>query len=123
MSNLKLKLSADQIYNQSFTGAKSGYNCLQVDTLLDSVISDYETFESYVKDQETAKAELERMNRLLNERVTSLQVENTVLKQKLDDVSGVSGKGSNEDNLTLLKRINSLETALYKAGVDPTKIK
>lgn len=121
MPNLKLKLSADQIYNQSFTGAKSGYNCLQVDTLLDSVISDYEAFEEYVKEEEVARGELERMNRLLNERVTSLQVENTVLKQKLDDVSGVSSSG--EGNLSLLKRINSLETALYKAGIDPTKIK
>ena len=55
MSSLNLKLSADKIYNQNFSGAKSGYNCLQVDTLLDSVISDYEVFESYVKDQDVAK--------------------------------------------------------------------
>ena len=119
MSSLNLKLSADKIYNQNFSGAKSGYNCLQVDTLLDSVISDYEAFESYVKDQDVAK--VERINKLLNEKVTSLQVENTVLKQKLDDVKGITSSG--QDNLSLLKRINDLETALYKAGVDPTKIK
>ena len=94
---------------------------MRVDTLLDSVISDYEVFESYVKDQDVAKAELERINKLLNEKVTSLQVENTVLKQKLDDVKGITSSG--QDNLSLLKRINDLETALYKAGVDPTKIK
>ncbi len=121
MSSLNLKLSADKIYNQNFSGAKSGYNCLQVDTLLDSVISDYEVFESYVKDQDVAKVELERINKLLNEKVTSLQVENTVLKQKLDDVKGITSSG--QDNLSLLKRINDLETTLYKAGVDPTKIK
>ena len=61
MSSLNLKLSADKIYNQNFSGAKSGYNCLQVDTLLDSVISDYEVFESYVKDQDVAKVELEKI--------------------------------------------------------------
>lgn len=122
MSSPKLKLSADAIYNQSFTGNKSGYDCLQVDTLLDSVISDYETFDAFVKEQEVAKGELERMNRLLNERVTSLQVENTVLKQKLDDLAGASPNGSG-DNLALLKRISALEEALFKAGIDPTSIK
>lgn len=122
MSNPNLKLSADVIYNQSFSGAKSGYNCLQVDTLLDSIITDYETFDSYVKDQEVAIAELQRMNKILNEKITSLQVENTVMKQRLDDLKDVSATGS-QGNLELLKRINDLETALYKAGGDPTKIK
>lgn len=121
MPNPKLKLTADAIYNQSFSGAKSGYNCLQVDTLLDSIITDYETFDSFAKDQEVAIGELQRMNKILNEKITSLQVENTVMKQKLEDIKGVSSSG--QGNLELLKRINDLETALYKAGVDPTKIK
>lgn len=112
MSSLNLKLSADKIYNQNFSGAKSGYNCLQVDTLLDSVISDYEVFESYVKDQDVAKVELERINKLLNEKVTSLQVENTVLKQKLDDVKGITSSG--QDNLSLLKELMILKQLFIK---------
>ena len=44
---LKLKLDSNKILHKQFEGSKPGYNALQVDTFLDTVIQDYESIESY----------------------------------------------------------------------------
>ena len=119
---LKLKLSADEIYNKEFSGSKSGYDCLQVDTMLDSVIADYEAVAEYTQKTEAQLAELTKINRILNERLTKLETDNVVLHKKLADYTSPLPE-STGDNLDLLKRISRLEEALYKLGVDPTKIR
>ncbi len=119
---LKLKLSADEIYNKEFTGSKSGYDCLQVDTMLDSVIADYEAMDGYVNKTDARVAELEKYNKILNDRVTKLETDNAILQKKLSDFTGPLPE-TNGDNLDLLKRVSKLEEALYKLGGDPTKIK
>lgn len=121
---LKLKLSADEIFNREFAGNKAGYDCLQVDTLLDSVISDYETFTDYYDKTQIQIDELTHLNKILNERINRLETDNSVLKKKLQDMEKpiVSGE-ADTDNLDLLKRISKLEELVYSLGGDPSQVK
>ena len=43
-----LKLDSNKILHKQFEGTKPGYNSLQVDTFLDTVIQDYEVMENYI---------------------------------------------------------------------------
>lgn len=123
MEELKLILSADKIYNKEFSGNKVGYDCLQVDTLLDTVITDYETFEAYRKKMKLKVEEIMRLNKILNDRITKLETDNSNLKKQIENLQvPTSNYGGNQDNLELLKKISKLEEMVYSLGGDPSKI-
>jgi len=122
MEELKLRLNAESIYNREFTGNKAGYDCLQVDALLDVVIDDYNTFTKFADNAKLKIEELTRFNTLLSEKVANLERENHYLNKKLSDLSSVEGVNYTDENLELLKRISKLEEALHALGGDPNKI-
>jgi len=122
MEELKLRLNAESIYNREFTGNKVGYDCLQVDTLLDVVIDDYNTFTKFADNAKLKIEELTRFNALLSEKVANLERENHYLNKKLSDLSSVEGVNYTDENLELLKRISKLEELVHSLGGDPNKI-
>jgi len=117
---VKLILDSGKIYNKEFSGAKPGYDSMQVDTFLDLVIKDYQTFEAYEASSEKQIHELEMKVKLLNRQLSDLAAENEALKNKLNGISSNPDAGLN--NLEFLKRISKLEVALKKAGIDPTTV-
>lgn len=118
--SLKLKLDANKIYHKEFEGTKPGYNALQVDSFLDTVIKDYETIESFVISAEQTIDELTKMNKMLKDRLTQIEASNAVMSEKLKNIS--DNENASLSNLDLLKRISALEQALFKAGINPNTV-
>ena len=80
------------------------------------ILNDNMTLEEALAMIETLKAE----NKAYKEKIQELEIQNALLKEKfknLDDDTGVS-----LSNIELLKRIKSLESALFRLGKDPNKI-
>ncbi len=117
---LKLYLDSNKIFHKEFTASNPGYDSLQVDTFLDLVIKDYDSFEKFEADAQNTIKELNTKINLLNSQLTEAETENATLKSKLSGISDNHDAGLN--NLELLKRINTLEKALNKAGINPNTI-
>lgn|SRR5574344_1999713 len=116
----QLKLDSNKILHKQFEGSKPGYNALQVDSFLDTVISDYEEMEKYIQKTNGQIEELKALNSMLNKQLTKAQADLAVMTEKLKNISNNDQASMN--NLDLLKRISALEAALFKAGVDPNSI-
>ena len=80
--DIKLRLDANKIYHKEFTGTKPGYDSLQVDTFLDIVIKDYESFETYLKESTKEIESLQNKIDLLKSTLQEMQTENASLKNK-----------------------------------------
>ncbi|MFA6624385.1 MAG: DivIVA domain-containing protein [Bacilli bacterium] len=117
---LKLQLDSNKIYYKEFEGTKPGYDALQVDTFLDIVIKDYETFENYTADTDKKIEDLTSRIRLLTKSLNDKETENASLKSKVSAISANDDASLN--NLELLKRISALEKALSKAGINPNTV-
>ena len=117
---LQLKLDSNKILHKQFEGSKPGYNSLQVDSFLDTIISDYEAAEAYGAAAEQKIEELSNLNALLNKRLSKTEAELSIITEKLKNIG--DNQNASLSNLDLLKRISALETALYKLGVDPNTI-
>ncbi|MCR4699133.1 MAG: DivIVA domain-containing protein [Bacilli bacterium] len=117
---VKLLLDSNKIYHKVFEGTKPGYDALQVDTFLDIVIKDYDTFASYVVTTDQQLSEMQNKVDMLNEQLSKVEAENASLKARLGDVS--SNEDASLSNLELLRRISKLEKALSKAGINPNTI-
>lgn len=118
--DIKLHLDSNKVYHKEFTGTKPGYDALQVDTFLDIVLQDYESFEAYIKESQDEIEQLKDKINLLKSSLMKLQTENARLKTKLSGISQNADASIN--NLELLKRIGALEKALVKAGINPNTI-
>ena len=109
---IKLKNSSKSLVNKQFSPAAKGYNSLEVDTLFDQVIKDYETVEENIL---LSKQE----ERRLKEKIEALRKENIELKVELDNERSrwkyikKDGKDIHIDNLVLLQRIGKLEKIIY----------
>ncbi len=120
MPNLKLLLDSNKVYHKEFVGTKPGYDALQVDSFLDIVIKDYESFETYQSECEKEISQLNQKLEVLNKQLSDVEIENVKLKNK---VSGIdSNTEPSLNNLELLKRISKLEKALSRAGINPNTI-
>lgn len=117
---VKLLLDSNKIYHKTFEGTKPGYDALQVDSFLDLVIKDYESFERYIDETTKELNSLQSKVKMLNEELSKVETENASLKSRLAGISGNQDAGIN--NLELLKRIAALEKALNKAGISPNTI-
>lgn len=117
---LKLVLDSKKIYEKTFQGNKPGYDALQVDQFLDVVIKDYQEMERFVEENEKDISNLTTIKNNLANQVTQLQVENSLLKEKLAAFKG--NEDANINNIDYLKKISKLEHALYKLGVNPNSI-
>ena len=118
---IKLVLSSEQIGNKIFKGVPRGYDPYEVDKVLDQVIMDYERVEgNYLM----GKAELDR----LNNKIKNLENANKELEIELGSYKLKYAKikptdAVNDDNINLIKRINALETFLWRNGFNPNDIK
>jgi DivIVA domain-containing protein len=115
------KLSPSKIVDKEFSAKKHGYDALEVDKFLDEIVDDYVSMENYISKLEKELDDLMRTTKLYKTRMDQAEVQNEVMKEKLGGIS--SNKEVSLSNIDLLKRISSLEQALYKLGVDPSSIK
>ena len=121
---LKLNLTADDIYLRELGGSDPGYNCLQVDTILDAVIKDYEAVDVYCASMETFANSLQNQNRILEERNADLSRQLLELEKQVSELRSLTGVSADlpREQLELIKRIAKLEAALREAGVDPSRV-
>ena len=119
--SMKLLLSSTIILEKVFQGATPGYNPLEVDEYLDTIIKDYKTVEAnYLM----RKREIDD----LNEKISDLEKENKTLKLENEKYKARFTNirptdNVTQDNMKLLKRIDALEKFLFNEGYDITKIK
>lgn len=118
--SIQLKLDSNKILHKQFEGNKPGYNAMQVDAFLDTIISDYDTMENYIKASQEKISELTSLNEILNQRLTKTEASLSIALEKIKNIS--DNENASLNNLDLLKRISNLEAALHKLGVDPNTI-
>ena len=118
---ISLQLDSKIILDKVFNPSTPGYNALEVDEFLDKIISDYKIVESNFlanqKDVDNLTSEIQQLRKTIE----TLDIENKSLKSKISGISDVSKV--NYTNIEMVKRINNLEKALWKLGVNPTNIK
>jgi DivIVA domain-containing protein len=118
---IQTKLSPSKIVDKEFSAKKHGYDALEVDKFLDEVVDDYISLEQYITKLEKDYEEVMRTTKLYKTRMDQAEIQNEVMREKLGDIS--NNKDASLSNIDLLKRISSLEQALFKLGVDPSTIK
>lgn len=102
----KLKLDSKEIANNQFKISQKGYDALEVDTMLDKIVKDYETIES---GEFLSKEEYNAlMNKIrdLNKQVLDLSI---ALKQAKSRNNFIQDGKASMDNYELLLRIGKLE--------------
>ncbi|SJZ78863.1 DivIVA domain-containing protein [Anaerorhabdus furcosa] len=99
----KLNLDIQTILDKQFNIDFKGYSATEVDSFLDMVLEDYETFQDVAKSLNDKVVELERINATL--RAQCIELEG---KSRLNDEGGQS-----VSQLDILKRLSRLEQAVY----------
>ena len=118
---IKLVLTAEQIGNKIFKGVPRGYDPYEVDKFLDQIITDYERVESnYLVTQGELEGLKKRINQLEKEKA-DMEIELGKLKAKYSKIKPTDNVTN--DNINLIKRINTLETFLWQNGFNPHNIK
>ena len=118
---VQTKLNSQKILDKEFSAKKPGYDALEVDKFLDIIVEDYYELEKYISNLEKQYDELNKTVKLYKGRLDQMEIQNAVMTDKLSNIS--NNESASLANIDLLKRISLLEQALYKAGVDPSKIK
>jgi len=118
---IKLSLSSKQILNKVFREQTPGYNPLEVDEFLDSVLRDYRTIEENCLIAKRELSELQSKVERLEKENETLELENIKYKARYENLD--PSMNVTKDNLELIKRIDTLERYLYEHNIDPTKIK
>lgn len=98
-----------------------GYNAYEVDVALDKVIEDLVYYEINMAELTKRVENLSIKCQNLEKNVKDKELEIAKLQNKLPPLK--NDKAVSRENINLLKRIDALEKALYKRGVDPSKIK
>ncbi len=120
MEEKTLQLTAQDILTVAFTPNVKGYDPNQVDAFLDRVIADYQAYDSFVAENKLYIQSLEKQLRDCKEKNQTLEMDLAKCRSRL---SGIKDSDQvNSSNLEYLQRIRKLEEALYKQGVDPTKL-
>ncbi len=117
----KIVLTSEAIVNKRFAADMKGYHALEVDQFLDVVAEDYEKYDSLLKDYQEKMDALTQKNETLRQQITDLQAKLAVVNTRVKNIG--DDEEVSRSNIDLLNRIKVLEIALYKAGIDPTKIK
>ncbi|AUS86171.1 cell division regulator GpsB [Lysinibacillus sp. HST-98] len=92
---MDIKLTSKMILEKEFKKNFKGYNVEEVDSFLDEIIQDYETFEKVV-------AQLREENRQLKE-----EIESTPKRQP------VASAAAGTTNFDILKRLSNLEKHVF----------
>ena len=103
MANLP-KLNAEQIYKKEFNIEFKGYSTIEVDSMLDEVIHDYQNFEHQLSSYVSMIDQLQRSNSNLQNKIIELQ-------GRLDAVVSDTPVIQQTD---ILRRLSKLEQEVYK---------
>ena len=117
----KTNFTSKELLDKRFSNAPRGYDPLEVDTVLDKIIEDYETFENLPKGKasESVLKELEELRKANQELKAELEKEKNKWKYISKD-----RKDIHIDNYELLQRIGKLEMIIYeKLNMNPDEIK
>lgn len=117
----KVNFTSKTLLEYTFEKNVRGYNALQVDRVLDKVIEDLSYYEFNLDSLAKRNENLELKCQNLEAKLKEKELEVAALQNKLPTLK--SDKVVSRENVNLLKRIDALEKALYKKGVDPSKIK
>ena len=118
---IKLNLDSSMILEKQFDGQLRGYNSLQVDKFLDTVIKDYKIIEENYLIEKNELDQLKEENADLQKQLDEVKVENSKYKDKFGNIKNSNVVSS--ENINNLKKIAAYEKFLFNHGYDPTKIK
>lgn len=120
MANLNdIKLSAQDILKKQFRSKVKGYDPDEVDTYLDQVISDYETFQQLIEDLYGQIGTLQRQlmdEKQKEKKVVAEEKEEKVKTHRRSTVSNFAqddGQGEISTNMAIIQRISTLERKVY----------
>lgn len=116
----KLNYTSKSLLEVEFTKNVRGYDPLQVDQTLDKVIEDLSHYERFKEETIPYIQTLERNIYDLKEKIKDNEVEIAKLNNRLSNIK--DDTNVSKENMALLKRITTLENALYKLGKDPSKL-
>lgn len=118
----ELKLTSGQVLDRQFDKNMKGYDPNQVDDFLDLVLLDYKEYERFSSEVTPYVEQLELAIKDLRQKIAKLELDNAKMKERLKNIKSTDNNVST-DNISYIKRINVLETALWSLGKDPSKIK
>lgn len=102
----KLNLTPDDILEKEFKIDTRGYRLKEVDSFLDLIISDYNTFIEIIKKQEREKDELTDEVLRLKQELRDANVNVEIAKMSSHETNSVS-------NVDILKRLSNLEKVIF----------
>lgn len=117
----KRKYNSNSLLDIKFKPNCKGYDCDQVDLVLDDIITDYKNFEKAYSEAKEYISELETQLHKLKEEIKQKDIELVKCRGRLDRIGNETRVTS--ENINLITRMRKLEEALYARGVDPSKIK
>lgn len=119
---LKLFLNSQTIINHVFpVVSRNAYDATEVDKFLDSIIQDYKLVESNSLILKKEYEDLSSKCRSLEQEKRKLEVELEKYKARFANIK--SSDNVTNDNIELVRRINSLEKFLWAHGFNPDTIK
>ena len=119
---VKLFLNSQTIMNHIFpVVGKNAYDATEVDKFLDSIIQDYKKVEENSLILKKEYEDLTSKNRSLEQEKRNLEVELEKYKARFANIK--SSDNVTNDNIELVRRINSLEKFLWAHGFNPDTIK
>ena len=119
---VKLFLNSQTIINHVFPIInKNAYDATEVDKFLDVIIQDYKLVESNSLVITKEYDALKEKNKVLEKDKRNLEVELEKYKARFANIK--SSDNVTNDNIELVRRINSLEKFLWAHGYNPDTIK
>lgn len=110
--SIKLKNKSETLLNTEFKISPKGYNALEVDTLFDEILKDYETVENNILISKDEYEQLQKEIKDLNQQLIDLKIDLDSEKSKWKYVD-TNTDNVHIDNLVLLKRIGKLEKIIH----------
>lgn len=117
---LDLNLDSTKLLEKKFSANLKGYDPDEVDEFLDQILADYRRVEQLDKEIDHLSVDNGNLKKIQQER-DEWKAKYDILDEKLKVLD--KNRNAALDRLELLVKVNRLENALFKLGVDPTKIK
>ena len=119
---VKLFLNSQTILDHTFPLIhKNAYDAEEVDRFLDMVLQDYRLAEANVLISKKEYETLKEKNKTLESEKRNIEVELERYKARFTNIK--SSDNVTNDNIELVRRINSLEKFLWAHGFNPDTIK
>ena len=115
----KLNYDAKSVLNIKFSANQKGYDPLEVDKVLDSIIQDYETLTSLINELTSINEKQLDEVKKLKEKLDKSNLELASLKKQFDELKRKSK--ITDDNYQLITKVTAYERVLYRKGIDLKK--